>query len=257
MSLIINSISKVFDNSSKHTLKDINLKINDGEFVCIIGASGCGKSTLLNIIAGLEKPTNGEVILDGMLITKPNSDRVVMFQEPALFPWLNVIENVKFGMDIADINKEEQERKAMYYLNMVRLSDFKNYHIHELSGGMKQRVSLARALTLDSKILLMDEPFSALDKQTKNLLRDEIQDIWIKTKKTVLFVTHSVEEAVFFGDKIVMLEANPGRIKEIYNVSIERPRHIESKEFIELRAHILGQVRKEVEKVAQEEYNKN
>lgn len=256
MSLIIKNITKRFNGSLKDTLSEINFEIKDGEFLSIIGPSGCGKSTLLNIIAGLEKPTSGEIILDGKKIEKPGADRVVMFQEAALYPWLDVIQNVKFGLDIAGISKEEQEKKALYYLKMVQLSDFKNYRIHELSGGMKQRVSLARALALESKILLMDEPFSALDKQTKNMLRDEIQNIWIQTKKTILLITHSVEEALFFSDRIIMLGDNPGQIKKIYNVNIERPRHIENKDFIEIRADILSQIRKEVEKVAQKEYDK-
>lgn len=255
MSLMIESISKQYTNSNKNTLDQVTCEIENGEFVCIIGPSGCGKSTLLNIIAGLEEPTGGKILIDGEPIKGPGADRVVMFQESALFPWLSVIENVKFGMNIAKISKEEQEVKAMKYLKMVQLSRFKDYSVHELSGGMKQRVALARALTMDSKILLMDEPFAALDKQTKNMLRDEIQQIWMETKKTVIFITHSVEEAMFFADRIIMLSANPGRIKQIFEVKMERPRHIESKEFVEIRAQILHLLRTEVEKVAREEYD--
>lgn len=256
MALSIRDVSKMFDNSKKDTLSSINLEIQDGEFVCFVGPSGCGKSTLLNIVAGLDQPTSGEVLLDGQKVTGPGSDRVVMFQEAALFPWLNVIDNVKFGMEIAGLSKKEQEEKAHHYLKMVQLWDFRHYAIHEISGGMKQRTALARSLSLDSKVLLMDEPFSALDKQTTNTLRDELVNIWLETKKTILFVTHSVEEAVFLADRIVVLSDNPGEIKKIYEVNMERPRHIEEPGFVELRKDILNQVRKEVEKIAEEEYDK-
>lgn len=255
MSLHIKNVSKKFINSEKQTLDDVSLEIKEGEFICIIGPSGCGKSTLLNIVAGLDKPTSGSVTLDGEPIKKPGADRVVMFQESALFPWLNVIDNVKFGLKIAKKSKEEQEDTAMKYLKMVHLWNFKDYRIHELSGGMKQRIALARALSLDSKVLLMDEPFAALDKQTKNILRDEIQNIWMQTNKTILFITHSVEEALFFADRIVMLSANPGQIKKIIPVNLDRPRHIENEEFIKLRVELLNLLRNEVEKVAQNEYD--
>lgn len=255
MSLKISHVTKKFDNASYNVLEDISLEVQAGEFLCIVGPSGCGKSTLLNLIAGLQKPTQGEIILDGNTIKGPGADRVVMFQESALFPWLNVMENVKFGMNIAKMSKEEQEERALKYLKMVQLSKFQNYRVHELSGGMKQRVALARALTLDSKVLLMDEPFAALDKQTKNMLRDEIQEIWMQTKKTVIFITHSVEEALFFADRIVLLSSHPGQVRQIFEVDIERPRHIEHPRFIEIRAEILHLLRTEVEKVASEEYD--
>lgn len=255
MSLEIKHVSKMFRDSKKHTLHDVNLEIKDGEFICIVGPSGCGKSTLLNIVAGLEQANEGEILLDGSLVTGPGADRVVMFQESALFPWLNVIDNVKFGMNLAGIPKEEQQERAMKYLKMVHLSKFANYRIHQLSGGMRQRVAMARALTMDSKMLLMDEPFAALDKQTKNMLRDEIQNIWMETKKTVLFVTHSVEEALFFADRIVMLSGNPASVTKIFDVNIDRPRAIDSPDFIEIRAELLNILRSEVEKVAKEEYD--
>ncbi len=175
----------------------------------------------------MEKPTGGSVSIDGKEVTEAGSDRVVMFQEAALFPWLSAIDNIKFGLKLADIPKQEQDETAMKYLKLVQLAHFRDYRPHELSGGMKQRVALARALALDSKILLMDEPFAALDKQTKNMLRDEVQDIWMQTGKTVLFVTHSVEEAIFFADRIIMLGANPGRIIKEFQVDFPRPRHIE------------------------------
>jgi len=255
MGLYIDHVTKQFDNSNKIILQDISFSIKEGEFICLIGPSGCGKSTLLNLIAGLDKPTEGQIVLDEKVVIGPGSDRVVMFQEAALFPWLNVIDNVKFGLKLAKKPKDEQESIAMKYLKMVHLSKFKEYNIHQLSGGMRQRVALARALALDSKILLMDEPFAALDKQTINMLRDEIQSIWMETKKTIIFVTHSVEEALFFGDKIIMLSSDPGRVKQIFKIDIERPRRIEAPEFIKLRADMLNLLRTEVEKVAKKEYD--
>jgi len=254
MGLKINNLYKSF-TSDKTILEDVNLDIKDGEFTCITGPSGCGKTTLLNIIAGLEKPTNGEILLDNKSITGAGSDRVVMFQESALFPWLTVMGNVKFGLKLAGKSKREQEEIALRYLKLVQLAHFKNYRVHELSGGMKQRVALARALALDSKILLMDEPFASLDKQTKNKLRDDIQEIWMRSGKTVIFITHSIEEAVFFADRIVMLSANPGRIVNEFKINLPRPRHIEEPDFIQLRSELLRQIRKEVEKSASKEYD--
>ncbi|MDE7051382.1 MAG: ABC transporter ATP-binding protein [Lachnospiraceae bacterium] len=245
MSLVIKGLNKHFENSEKATLNEIDLEIESGEFVCIVGASGCGKSTLLNLVAGLEKPTGGKIMLDGVEVNGPGADRTVMFQEHGLFPWLNVIENVKFGMKLAGVPKEEQEKKAMHYLEMVHLQDYKDYPIHQVSGGMRQRTALARALTMDSKVLLMDEPFSALDKQTSNRLREELQRIWMETKKTILFITHSVEEAVYLGDRVVALSPDTGRIASIITIDIPRPRHVYSPEFVELRHKIMEQVRGE------------
>ena len=245
MPLVIQGLNKHFDNSDKATLNEIDLEIESGEFVCIVGASGCGKSTLLNLVAGLEKPTGGKILLDGKEVTGPGADRTVMFQEHGLFPWLNVIENVKFGMKLAGVPKDEQEQKAMHYLKMVHLEDYKDYPIHQISGGMRQRTALARALTMDSKVLLMDEPFSALDKQTSNRLREELQRIWMETKKTILFITHSVEEAVYLGDRVVALSPDTGRIASIISIDIERPRHVYSPEFVERRHKIMEQVRGE------------
>ena len=245
MSLVIKGLNKHFENSGKATLNEIDLEIESGEFVCIVGASGCGKSTLLNLVAGLEKPTGGKIMLDGVEVNGPGADRTVMFQEHGLFPWLNVIENVKFGMKLAGVPKEEQEKKAMHYLEMVHLQDYKDYPIHQVSGGMRHRTALARALTMDSKVLLMDEPFSALDKQTSNRLREELQRIWMETKKTILFITHSVEEAVYLGDRVVALSPDTGRIASIITIDIPRPRHVYSPEFVELRHKIMEQVRGE------------
>lgn len=243
MALEIKKLSKHFDNSEEATLNEIDLEIQSGEFVCLVGASGCGKSTLLNLVAGLIPPTSGEILLDEEPITGPGADRTVMFQEHGLYPWLNVMDNVKFGLKMAKRPKEEQEEVALHYLEMVGLLDYKDYPIHQISGGMKQRVALARALTMDSKMLLMDEPFSALDKQTSNRLREELQRIWMETKKTILFVTHSVEEAVYLGDRVVVL--TPGKDMQIVNINLERPRHVHAPEFVDLRHEILDYIRGE------------
>lgn len=245
MSLVIRELSKQFDNSDENTLQNINLEIASGEFVCVVGASGCGKSTLLNIIAGLEKPTAGQVLLDGEEITGPGSDRTVMFQEHGLFPWLNVVENVKFGMKMKGVSREEQEEKVAEYLKLVHLYEYRDYPIHQLSGGMRQRTALARALTMDSKILLMDEPFASLDKQTSNRLREELQKIWMETKRTIFFITHSVEEAVYLADRVVVLSQDSHSIKDIISIDLERPRHVYAPEFTELRHVILEEVRGE------------
>ena len=185
MALLLENVGKTFENTGQATLKNINLEIQPGEFLCVVGKSGCGKSTLLNLIAGLEAPTEGKILLNGKEVKGPGAERTVMFQEHALFPWLNVIQNVKFGMKINGVPKEEQEIRAEKYLKMMQLEQYKDYAIHQLSGGMRQRVALARAFTMDSDILLMDEPFSALDKQTSNHLRKELQDIWMQTHKTI------------------------------------------------------------------------
>lgn len=253
MSIEIKNLYKNFENSEIPVLQDINLEIKDGEFICILGPSGCGKSTLLNIIAGLDLPTSGSITIDGEKITAPGPDRIMMFQEPALFPWLTVIDNVKFGMKYSSdkkhrLSEEEQNNRANKYLDMVHLSEYKNYRVHELSGGMKQRCSLARSLTFDSRALLMDEPFAALDKQTKNVLRDELSLIWQETKRTIIYVTHSVEEAMFFGDRVVMLSSSPGIVKKIFTMDFERPRQIDDEQFVHIRADILKQLRNEVTK---------
>lgn len=245
MSLIVKNLSKKFDNSEKSTLNSIDLEIKDGEFICIVGASGCGKTTLLNLIAGLETPTTGEILLDGNKVTKPGADRTVMFQEHGLYPWLNVIDNVKFPLKLAKMPKEEQEKRATHYLKMVGLLEYKNYPIHQISGGMRQRTALARALAMDSKILLMDEPFSALDKQTSNQLRAGLQKIWIETHKTILFITHSVEESVYLADRVVVLSPKTGSVTDIVDINIPRPREVYSPEFVELRHKILDKVKGE------------
>jgi NitT/TauT family transport system ATP-binding protein len=257
LSLIVNGVSKQFITRHKktYTLDKVTLEFRQGEFVCLVGPSGCGKSTLLNIIAGLEKASEGTVILNGKEVKEAGPDRAVMFQESALFPWLSVIENVEFGMKMAGIPKNQRREKALKYLKLVHLTKFQNSFIHELSGGMRQRVALARALTLDSEVLLMDEPFAALDSQTKSILRLELQRIWWETKKTIIFVTHDVEEAVLLADRVIVMAANPGRVKKEFNIQLARPRQLESLDLTYMVADIMGALKEEVEKVAKSEYD--
>ena len=246
MQLQLHGVGKRYEDSDEVVLNGVSLNVEQGEFVCVVGKSGCGKSTLLKLIAGLEQPSCGQMLLNGKPITKPGADRVVMFQDHALFPWLTVEENVKFGMQLAGVAKEVQEELCDKYLDMVQLLDYKKYRIHQLSGGMRQRVALARALTLDSELLLMDEPFSALDKQTSNHLRKELQDIWQKTKKTVFFVTHSVEEAVYLGTKVIVISPETKGIREVIPIALERPRHVYDDAFTKYRHQILHLVQSDL-----------
>lgn len=246
MSIKIDGISKRYDTGLL-VLDDINLEINSHEFLCILGPSGCGKSTLLNIIAGLDNSSDGAVIVNGKPISGPSNDRVMMFQGPSLFPWLTVSENIKFGLRLKKLSKVEQENVATKYLKMIKLEDFKDYNVFQLSGGMQQRVTLARVLALESPYILMDEPFSSLDKQTINILREELELLWRNLKNTIIYVTHSVEEAIFFADRIVMLSANPGKIKRIFDVKLPRPRKVDDDEVVHLRSMILKELRYEVE----------
>ncbi|MBP2072589.1 NitT/TauT family transport system ATP-binding protein [Thermoanaerobacterium butyriciformans] len=257
MSLIVENISKSFGFNSKANLvlDNVNLLINKGEFVCLVGPSGCGKSTLLNIIAGLESASCGRIILNGSVVKDAGIDRAVVFQESALFPWLTVMDNVEFGMKMAGIEKEERKRKAMKYLKMVHLAKFRDSYIHQLSGGMRQRVALARALAIDSQVLLMDEPFSALDSQTRDILQMELQRIWMDTKRTIVFVTHNIEEAVVLADRVIVMSANPGKIKKEFKIELSRPRRPESPDVIYYVRKITDELKEEVEKVAKAEYD--
>lgn len=254
---MIENVSKRFQSKNKeiNVLEKINLEAQNGEFICILGPSGCGKSTLLNIIAGLEKPTEGKVFLNGREVLSPGPDRVVMFQESALFPWLKVIDNVEFGMKIRGVPKKERHERALKYLKMVHLTKFKDVYAHQLSGGMKQRVALARALTLDSEVLLMDEPFAALDSQTKNILLLELQRIWWETKKTIIFVTHNIEEAVLLADKVVVMSSNPGKIKKVFEMRLARPRLLDNPDIVYMISAIMKELKDEVEKIAKAEYD--
>ncbi len=249
MSLLeIKSVSKVFDVDGKamEVLRDIDMSIDEGEFVCFIGPSGCGKTTLLRIIAGLEMPTAGVVLLDGSPIKGPGPERGMVFQEYSLFPWRTVLDNVAFGPEIRGMSKDERYRLARQYLKMVGLERFESRYPHELSGGMKQRVAIARALVNDPKALLMDEPFGALDAQTRNVMQSELLKIWEEEKKTVIFVTHSVDEAIYLGDRIVVFSSRPGRVKEILNIDLPRPRNRTSLEVNRIRNKILQDLRTEI-----------
>ncbi len=226
-------VSKTFKSrqGSVLALDDISLDVAEGEFLCLVGPSGCGKSTILNLIAGLDTATEGEVLMEGEPIVGPGRERMVMFQESALFPWLDVLQNVMFGLRLKpNLTNSEREEVAMFYLNLVGLQKFYRANIHELSGGMRQRVALARSLAPNPRILLMDEPFSALDAMTREQLYGDLQRIFVQRQKTIVFVTHNIREAVCLGDRIILLSPNPGRIAEDFRVSLPRPRDINDPE---------------------------
>lgn len=227
-------------------LQDINLSIRDHEFVCFIGPSGCGKTTLLRIIAGLDDPSSGSVYLDGDPILGPGPERGMVFQEYSLFPWRTVIDNIAFGLELKGVNKKERLERSKQYLKMVGLERFSDRYPHELSGGMKQRVAIARALVNDPKALLMDEPFGALDAQTRNIMQSELLRIWEEERSTVVFVTHSVDEAIYLADRIVIMSARPGRIKDVISIDIPRPRVRTSTEVNGIRDRILADLKSEI-----------
>jgi NitT/TauT family transport system ATP-binding protein len=235
-------------NSRLAVLNNINLDINDGEFVCIVGPSGCGKTTLLNIIAGLDTDYEGKVLYKGSPVTGAGPDRIMIFQELGLFPWLTAQKNVEFGLRFKNMRPHEKKEKALRFLEMVNLIKFKDNYIHQLSGGMKQRLALARALAIDPEILLMDEPFAALDAQTRDILHEELQDLWLKTKKTIIFVTHNVREAVCLGDRVAVFSSSPAYLKSSFDVNLPRPRHIENPGLMEIVRPILGDLKCEIEK---------
>jgi len=210
-------------------LENINMSVEEHEFVSIVGPSGCGKSTLIYIIAGLIKPTSGKVMINGEEITKPGPDRAIVFQSPTLFPWRTVLRNVTYGLEVMRLPKDEAEKRAMKFIELVGLKGFENYYPNRLSGGMQQRVNLARALVTNPEVLLMDEPFAALDAQTREYMQNELLRIWAETKKAVIFVTHQIDEAVYLSDKVVILSARPGKIKKVIEVNMERPRDLELK----------------------------
>jgi NitT/TauT family transport system ATP-binding protein len=231
--LSIEKVSKSFRSRAGTVLAldQVSLNVAEAEFVCIVGASGCGKSTLLNIIAGLEKPDSGTVLADGKPVTGPGRERLVMFQESALFPWLDVRGNVLFGLKLKpNLTKKDRLDVARYYLELVELTRFERANIHELSGGMKQRVALARALAPNPRVLLMDEPFAALDALTREQLYGDLQRIWKSRRKTIVFVTHNVREAVCLGDRVLLFSPHPGRVQEEFVIDLPRPRDLNSVE---------------------------
>lgn len=252
--LAIERVSKTFKIKSGkvQALDGVSLKVGEGEFVCLVGASGCGKSTLLNIIAGLEKPDSGMVMADGKAVSGPGRDRLVMFQESALFPWLDVLGNVLFGLRLKpNLTPKDRIDVAKYYLELVGLSRFQKANIHELSGGMKQRVALARALAPNPRVLLMDEPFAALDALTREQLYGDIQRIWKARNKTIVFVTHNVREAACLGDRVILFSPHPGRVQEEFAIDLPRLRDINSVHLAEYASRITrslkGFTRPEVE----------
>jgi NitT/TauT family transport system ATP-binding protein len=233
-------------------LRDVDLSIQTGELVCLVGPSGCGKSTLLNVIAGLLPVGTGTVSKDGIPISGPGPDRAVIFQEAALFPWLSAVQNVEFALKHIRDKRARRER-ARGYLQMVHLSRFADSHPHELSGGMRQRVAIARALAMDPDVLLMDEPFAALDAQTRDILIDEVQRIWLETRKTIVFVTHNVLEAVTLGDRVISMGTRPGRIKQDLPIQLPRPRIVEDPDTARIARYVLDDLKDEIAKIVQEE----
>jgi NitT/TauT family transport system ATP-binding protein len=227
--LLIEKVSKTFRSKRDEVtaLTGVDLTVADGEFVCLLGPSGCGKSTLLSLIAGLELPDEGRVVVDGRPVTGPGRDRMVLFQEAALFPWLDVLDNVLFGLALKPgLSRAERRELAARHLDRVGLTRFSSSAVHELSGGMKQRVALARALAPDPVMLLMDEPFAALDAMTREQLYGDLQALLVEQRKTIVFVTHNVREAVSLGDRVVLFSAHPGRVREQFTIDLPRPRDI-------------------------------
>ena len=241
-------------NNRLIALNNINLKVQPGEFLCIVGPSGCGKSTLLHLIAGLHQQSSGDVLVDNTPVQGTGTDRILIFQELGLFPWLTVAQNVEFGMRMKGISKPQREAKVREYLRLVHLHQFADSYTHQLSGGMRQRVALARALATEPDVLLMDEPFAALDAQTRDLLHDELERIWAETRRTIVFVTHNVREAIRLGDRVVLLTFRPGQVKREYQIDLPRPRHLEDVNVAGSAREILNDLREEINKSLEEEY---
>lgn len=248
----VDSLTKSFvgqDGSVVNALSGVDLTVTDNEFLTVLGPSGCGKTTLLKAIAGLIPWNSGEITIDGTPVRGPGPDRAMVFQNFALLPWATVMENVSFGLQLKGVSKSERKAKAAELIEMVGLAGFESKRPNELSGGMQQRVGIARALAVEPQILLMDEPFGAVDEQTRRLLQEELLAIWEQTRLTVVFITHSMEEAVLLGDRVVLMSARPGRIAEIVDVPLARPRSTDigglerSKEYVEITAHLWDRLR--------------
>ncbi len=241
--LSLERVSKSFrtPRAAVQALDEVTLSVGEGEFVCLVGPSGCGKTTILNLIAGLEFPDSGRVTVDGMPVGGPGRDRMVLFQEPALFPWLDAMGNVLFGLNLKPgLDRDARREVARFYLERVGLTHFSHASIHELSGGMKQRVALARALAPNHRVLLMDEPFAALDALTREQLYGDLQRIWQERRKTIVFVTHNVREAVCLGDRVVLFSPHPGRVREQFVIDLPRPRDINSVELARHATRVMG-----------------
>jgi len=252
----LDNINKHFPKGKQSTLTvldRIHLEIEQGEFVSILGPSGCGKSTILNLVAGLEQPSSGRVTVNGKPVEAPGRDRIMVFQESGLFPWMSVLGNVMYGLLLKKVHKAEAERMAIEALKKVHLTKFIHAYPHELSGGMKQRAAIARALVMDPDILLMDEPFAALDEQTRMVLHRELESIWLDTGKTIVFITHNIREALMLSQRIVLMGTRPGTIKKVYEVRTGRPRMASDPVLMKLESQILGELELEMEKVLKEE----
>ena len=250
MKLSVRTLRKVFGADQPRPLvaiEDVDLDVGEGEFVCLLGPSGCGKSTLLFIAAGLEKATSGVISKDGQTISGPGRDRGMLFQQFALFPWRTARQNVEFGLEIRGVSRQERWERARHWLSVMNLEEFADSYPHQLSGGMQQRIAIARLLVNDPDILLMDEPFAALDAQTRALLGEELIRVWQETRRTVLFVTHSVDEAIMLADRVVVMSRRPGRINADIRIEMARPRDAASDEFNRYRREITGLVRSQVD----------
>ena len=240
MSFILKNVSKTFKSQDNEleVITNINLTVHEGEFLSIVGPSGCGKTTLLRMIAGLDIPSSGEITVDGDSIGGPGPERGFVFQQYSLFPWRSVLDNIAFGPEVRGVSEEERYAKARNYIEMVGLSAFEDSYPHELSGGMKQRVAIARALANDPESILMDEPFAALDVQTRHKLQEELVNIWQEENKTIVFVTHNVDEAVFLADRVVVLSKSPGEIIDTFSIEIGRLRDRTSPKYLQLKQDI-------------------
>ncbi|MGC3985079.1 MAG: ABC transporter ATP-binding protein [Pseudorhodoferax sp.] len=250
MSLIeIDHVTRLFDDpqrgSAVKALDDVSVHVARNEFLCLLGPSGCGKSTLLNLIAGFDRPSSGSVRVGGQSITAPGADRGVVFQQPTLMPWLTVWENVAFHLTMQGVGKEIRRKKAQHYIEMVNLKGFENHYPSELSGGMNQRVGIARALLMNPEVILMDEPFGALDEQTKMEMHAELVRIWRDSQSTIVFVTHGIEESLALGTHVAVMSARPGRIREMLTIDLPRPRDSTSPQFNDTKRRILQLLRPE------------
>lgn len=241
----VKDVSKSFvtDGRSVHALKNVSLDLADGEFVCVVGHSGCGKTTLLNILGGFLPPSSGQIFIDGVSREKANASIGVVFQEYALFPWRTALQNVAFGLEMVGMNKGQARECAFGFLELVHLADFADAYPHQLSGGMRQRVAVARALAYEPGLLLMDEPFGALDAQTRQRLQSLTEEIWLATHKTVFYVTHNISEAVYLGGRVVIMRPKPGHIHDIAEINLPRPRDPLSDDFIKIQRHITREIR--------------
>jgi NitT/TauT family transport system ATP-binding protein len=250
-------VGKIFRSGGLEieALRPITMHVKAGEFICLLGPSGCGKSTLLNIIAGLEASSSGEVLLNGQAITGPGSDRVMLFQDAALFPWLDVQRNVEFGLRQAGRTAAERAKITKHMIQLVNLTGFEHTYTHQLSGGMRQRVAIARALAINPSVLLMDEPFAALDALTRDKMHSELEQIWSTTNKTILFVTHNVREAVALGDRVFVFSARPGCILQEFQITLPRPRLLEDHALVTCTSEIMAVLRQDERGLRKEQSN--